>query len=114
MLESLIISPLGSCSPVCPLGALYCVRGVLGHLAPVHRYARLVCCVVSAVSSATWLLFSGVLARCVVLCVACVVLRVQGFAAGRALVHLDGSFSLPAGAGYRPGAHTSIRTDAVS
>ena len=31
--------PLGSCSPVCPLGVLLCVCGVLGHLAPVHRCA---------------------------------------------------------------------------
>ena len=37
--------PLGSCSPVCPLGVLFCVCGVLGHLAPVHRCARSVCCV---------------------------------------------------------------------
>ena len=29
--------PLGSCSPVCPLGVLCCVCGVLGHLAPIHR-----------------------------------------------------------------------------
>ena len=58
---------LGSCSPVCPLGVLFCLCGVLGHLAPVHRCARAVCCVVSAVSWATWLLFSGVSARCVVL-----------------------------------------------
>ena len=29
--------PLGSCSPVCLLGALRCVCGALGHLAPVHR-----------------------------------------------------------------------------
>ena len=33
---------LGSCSPVCSLGVLCCVCGVLGHLAPVHRCA---CCV---------------------------------------------------------------------
>ena len=59
--------PLGSCSSVCPLGVLCCVCGVLGHLAPVHRCARSVCCVVSAVSWATWLLFTGVSARCVVL-----------------------------------------------
>ena len=59
--------PLGSCSPVCPLGVLCCVCGVLGHLAPVHRCARAVCCVVSAVSWATWRLFTGVSARCVVL-----------------------------------------------
>ena len=58
---------LGSCSPVCPLGVLFCLCGVLGHLAPVHRCARAVCCVVSAVSWATWLLFTGVPARCVVL-----------------------------------------------
>ena len=32
--------PLGSCSPVRPLGALLCLCGVLGHLAPVHRCAR--------------------------------------------------------------------------
>ena len=55
--------PLGSCSPVCPLGALLCCCGVLGHLAPVHRCAGSVCCVVCAVSWATWLLFTGV--RCV-------------------------------------------------
>ena len=36
--------PLGACSPVCTLGVLCCVCGVLGHLAPVHRCARLVCC----------------------------------------------------------------------
>ena len=58
---------LGSCSPVCPLGVLFCLCGVLGHLAPVHRCARAVCCVVSALSWATWLLFTGVSARCVVL-----------------------------------------------
>ena len=45
--------PLGSCSPVCPRGMLCCVRGVLGHLAPVHPCARSVCCVVRAVSWAT-------------------------------------------------------------
>ena len=59
--------PPGSCSPVCPLGVLCCVCGVLGHLAPVHRCARSVCCVACAVSSASWLLLSGVPARCVVL-----------------------------------------------
>ena len=51
--------PLGSCSPVCPLGVLFCVRGVLCHLAPVHRCARLVCCFACAVSWASWLLFCG-------------------------------------------------------
>ena len=65
--------PLGSCSPVCPLGALCCACGVgvLGHLAPVHRCARSVCCVACAVSWATWLLFTGVPVRCVALCVRC-------------------------------------------
>ena len=63
--------PLGSCSPVCPLGVLFRACGVLGHLAPVHRCARSVCCVACAVSWATWLLFTGVPARCVVLRVRC-------------------------------------------
>ena len=40
----------GSCSPVCPLRLLFCLCGVLGHLAPVHRCARSVCCFVCAVS----------------------------------------------------------------
>ena len=57
--------PFGSCSPVCPLGPLLCVCGVLGHVAPVHRCARSVCCFSCAVSWATWLLFTGVPARCV-------------------------------------------------
>ena len=56
--------------PFCPSAALH-VCCVLGHLAPVHRCARVVCCVASAVSWATWLLFTGVIARCVVLCVRC-------------------------------------------
>ena len=63
--------PLGSRSPVRPLGVLCCVCGVLGHLAPVHRCARWVCCVACAVSWASWLLFTGVPARCVVLRVRC-------------------------------------------
>ena len=63
--------PPGSCSPVCPLGVLFCVCGVLGLLAPVHRCACSVCCVGCAVSSASWLLFTGVRARCVVLGVRC-------------------------------------------
>ena len=63
--------PPGSCSPVCPLGVLCCVCGVLGRLAPVHRCARSVCCVACAVSWASWLLFTGVPARCVVLRVRC-------------------------------------------
>ena len=63
--------PLGSCSPGCPLGALFCLCGVLGHLAPVHRCARSVRCFVFVVSWATWSLFTGVLARCVALRVRC-------------------------------------------
>ena len=61
--------PLGSCSPVCPLGVLCCLCGVLGHLAPVHPCARSVRCFACAVSWATWLLFTSVPARCVALCV---------------------------------------------
>ena len=57
--------PLGFCSPVCPLGVLCCVCGVLGHLAPVHRCARSVCCFACAVSRASWLLFTGVPGRSV-------------------------------------------------
>ena len=63
--------PLGSCSPVCLLGVLLCVCGVLGLFAPVHQCARSVCCVVCVVSWATWLLFTGAPARCVVLGVRC-------------------------------------------
>ena len=63
--------PLGSCTPVRPLGVLLCVCGVLGHLAPVHRCAGSPCCFACAVSWASRLLFTGVLARCVVLCVRC-------------------------------------------
>ena len=61
--------PLGSCSPVCPLGVLCCVRGVLGHLISVHRCACAVCCVRGV--HGTWLLFTGVPARGVVLCLWC-------------------------------------------
>ena len=67
----LCLWPLGPCSPLCPLGVLCCVCGVLGHLAPVHRCARVVCCVVSAVSWATWLLFTGAPAWFVVLLLRC-------------------------------------------
>ena len=56
--------PLGSCSPVCLRGLLCCLCGVLGHLAPVHRCARSVCCVACAVSWATWHPFTGVRAVC--------------------------------------------------
>ena len=181
--------PPGSCSPVCPLGVLCCVCGVLGLPAPVHRCACSVCCVACAASWASRLLFTGVPARCVVLrvrrpgppgsctpvrplgvlCCVCGVLGllapvhrcarsvccVAGWGAaagrslvhpdggyrsrqgvgtlrahtrpsgrrlfvagrgwvpsGRALVHPDGGCSLPAGVGYPPGAHSSIRTAA--
>ena len=63
--------PLGSCSPVRPLGALLCWCGVLGHLAPVQRCACSERCFACAVSWATWLLFTCVPARCVVLAVRC-------------------------------------------
>ena len=98
---------LGSCSPVCPLRVLCCVCGVLGHLAPVHRCVRLVCCVACAVSWAPWLLFTGALARGAVRCpgplgfcspecaigVLCCGLRVRGVAAGRSLAHPDCGYS---------------------
>ena len=61
--------PPGSCSPVCTLCVWCCVYGVLGLLAPVHRCARSVCGVACTVSWACWLLFTGVHALCVVLCV---------------------------------------------
>ena len=63
--------PPGSCSPVCTLSVWCCVYGVLGLLAPVHRCARSVCGVACTVSWASWLLFTGVHALCVVLCVRC-------------------------------------------
>ena len=63
--------PPGSCSPVCTLCAWCCVYGVLGLLASVHRCARSVCGVVCTVSWASWLLFTGVHALCVVLRVRC-------------------------------------------
>ena len=63
--------PPGSCSPVCTLRAWCCVYGVLGLLAPVHRCARSVCGVACTVSWASWLLFTGVHALRVVLCVRC-------------------------------------------
>ena len=63
--------PLGSCLPVCALGALLCWCGVLGHLAPVHWFARSVCCLAGAVSCATGPLFTVVPARCVLLRVRC-------------------------------------------
>ena len=49
--------------PVRLLGVFFGVCDVLGHLAPVHRCARWVCCVACAVSRATCLLFTGVPAR---------------------------------------------------
>ena len=63
--------PSGSCSPVCALRVWCCVYGVLGPPAPVHRCARSVCGGACTVSWASWLLFTGVHALCVVLCVRC-------------------------------------------
>ena len=63
--------PLGSCSPVCPLGVLCCVCGVPGHWASVLWCARSVCCFACAVSWVTWLLFTDEPAWCVVLFVRC-------------------------------------------
>ena len=61
--------PPGSCSPVCTLCVWCCVYSVLGLLAPVHRCARSLCGVLCTVPRASWLLFTGVHALCVVLCV---------------------------------------------
>ena len=63
--------PPGSCSPVCTLRVWWCVYGVLGLPAPVHRCARSVCGGACAVSWALWLVFTGMHALCVVLCVRC-------------------------------------------
>ena len=93
VLRVLCPGPLGSCSPVCSLVVLCWVCGVRGHLAPVYRSARSVCCAACAVSWATWLLFARVLPRCIVLCVACAVVLVLGVAAGRTLVHPEGGCS---------------------
>ena len=71
VLRLLCPGQLGSCSPVCLLGVLCCVCGVLGHVAPVQRCARWACGVACAVSRATWLLFTGAPARCVALRVRC-------------------------------------------
>ena len=59
--------PPGSRLPVCTLCVWWCVCGVLGLLARVHRCARSVCGVVCTVSWASRLLFTGVHALCVVL-----------------------------------------------
>ena len=71
VLRAQCFGQLGSCSPVCSLRVLCCLCGVLGHLAPVHGCTRSACCVACAVSLATWLLFTGVPLRCVVLRVPC-------------------------------------------
>ena len=57
---------------MCMVNVLRCMCDVLGHLAPVHRYARSLCYVACAVSWATWLLFTTAHARCVMLRVRCV------------------------------------------
>ena len=59
--------PPGSCSPVCTLCVWWCVYGVLGLLAPVHRCARPACGAVCTASWASWLLFTDVHALRVVL-----------------------------------------------
>ena len=65
------LGPPGSCSPVCTLCAWCCVYGVPRLLAPIHRCARPVCGVARTASWASWLLFAGVQALCVVLRVRC-------------------------------------------
>ena len=63
--------PPGSCSPVRTPCVWCCVYGVLGLPAPVNRCARSACGVVCTASWASWLLFTGVHALCVVLRVRC-------------------------------------------
>ena len=116
--------PPGSCSPVRPLGVLCCVCGVLGLLAPVHRCARSVCCVVVWGAAAGRSLVhpdggyrsrQGLGTLRAHTCPSGRRLFVAGrgwVPSGRALVHPDGGCSLPAGVGYPPGAHSSIRTAA--
>ena len=101
--------PLGSCSPVCPLGVLCCVRGVLGHLAPVYRCPRSVCCVARTVFWAPWLLFTGVPARCVVLHVRCPGPLAPVHRCARSVCC---AVCCVCGGALR-GAHSSIRTAAV-
>ena len=116
--------PPGSCSPVCPLGVLCCVCGVLGLPAPVHRCARSVCCVAvwGAAAGRSLVHPDGGYRSRQELGTLRAHTRPSGrrlFVAGRgwvpsgrALVHPDGGCSLPAGVGYPPGAHSSIRTAA--
>ena len=94
--------PPGSCSPVCPLGVLFCVCGVLGLLAPVHRCARSVCCFACAVSWASWLLFTGVPARCVVLLCG---------ASLRGVHSSIGTAAIVAGRGWVPSGRTQVHPD---
>ena len=63
--------PPGSCSPVRTPCVWCCVYGVLGLPAPVHWCARPACGVACTASWASWLLFTGVHALCVVLRVRC-------------------------------------------
>ena len=95
--------PLGSWSPLCALGVLCCVCGVLGHLASVHQCLRSWRCVACAVFLATWLTFTTVHAWCAVL-------RVQGVAVGRAHVHPDGG-CLVAGMGWVPSGSAQVHPD---
>ena len=116
--------PPGSCSPVCPLGVLCCVCGVLGLPAPVHRCARSVCCVAVWGAAAGHSLVHpdggyrsrqglGTLRAHTRPSGRRLFVAGRGWVpSGRALVHPDGGCSLPAGVGYPPGAHSSIRTAA--
>ena len=61
--------PLGACLGCAPLVRSVC--GVLGHLASVHRCARLVCCVACALFLSTWLLLTGFPAWCILHRVRC-------------------------------------------
>ena len=60
-----------ACALVCLLVAPRSACGVMGHLAPVQRRACSVCCVACAPSWFSWLMLTGLHARCAVLRVRC-------------------------------------------
>ena len=117
---------LGSCSPVCPLSVLCCVYGVPSPLALVNRLDRSVRCLGCALSWAFWLLFTGVLAQCSALWVACAGRRCGAltcptgqrlFVAGRGWVRCrartrpSGRRLYVAGRGWVPSGHALVRPD---
>ena len=117
--------PLGSCSHGWPLGVLCWVCGVLGHLAPVHRCARSVCCAVGCVCAASlrganWFMWTaavrswqglGTLRACTCPSVPRLFRSQQGLRTLRVRICPSGRrlFRTRQGLGSLPGAHTSVR-----